>query len=294
MFQSKEPPEQIWTEDHLMKNPQSIHLSYLWVDKCRWKEINRSFFGRNELLYAYKHCSCERSQCMYKEAFVSPFSSISTVFTLHLWNFRWYLLVIWCTLSTDFWYLSMNNHSFVCIMYSHVLRRNTQHWTYISFLLSCHKRKSHAGDEFPLYVSSIEQLLVWAWLYRPMFKFFCTIRFFSKNFSSYPQSDRYSWSEHKDLPVVECTKQCVRTASSLPLFQLFQYSRLTKLLLSKKNSWICCTGRVGKREGANSIVLYIWQDVFQPPVGPENTDLGQQMTLCQEIICHAEITRTDT
>ena len=47
-------------------------------------------------------------------------------------------------------------------------------------------------------------------------------------------SDRYSWSDHKDLPVVECTKQCVRTASSLPLFQLFQYSRLTKLLLSKK------------------------------------------------------------
>ena len=123
--------EQTWTEDHLMKNPPSIHLSYLWVDKCRWKEINRTFFGRNELLYAYKHCSCERSQRMDKEAFVSPFSSISTIFTLHSWNFRWYLLVIWCTLLTDFWYLSMNNHSFVCIMYSHVLRRNTQHWTCI-------------------------------------------------------------------------------------------------------------------------------------------------------------------
>ena len=69
--------EQTWTEDYLMKNPQSIHLSYLWVDKCRWKEINRTFFGRNELLYAYKHCSCERSQCMDKEAFVSPFSQVS-------------------------------------------------------------------------------------------------------------------------------------------------------------------------------------------------------------------------
>ena len=101
--------EQTWTEDHLMKNPQSIHLSYLWVDKCRWKEINRTFFGRNELLYAYKHCSCERSQCMDKEAFVSSFSSISTIFTSHSWNFRWYLLVIWCTLLTDFRYLSMNN-----------------------------------------------------------------------------------------------------------------------------------------------------------------------------------------
>ena len=93
----------------------------------------------------------------------TPFSSISTIFTLHSWNFRWYLLVIWCTLLTDFWYLPMNNHSFVCTMYSHVMRRNTQHWTCISFLLSCHKRKSHAGDEFPWYISSIEQLLVWAW-----------------------------------------------------------------------------------------------------------------------------------
>ena len=71
---------------------------------------------------------------------------------------------------TDFWYLSMNNHSFVCILYSHVLRRNTQHWTCISAVLPQTKVTcSLPGDGFPWYVSSIEQLLVLAWLYRPRF-----------------------------------------------------------------------------------------------------------------------------
>ena len=53
--------------------------------------------------------------------------------------------------------------------------------------------------------------------------------------------------------------------SSLPLFQLFQCSRLKKFFLTTITSWVCCTGRVGKEGGSSQyvhIVWYIRQQIF--------------------------------
>ena len=72
---------------------------------------------------------------------------------LALVKIRWFLPVIWCTLLTDFWYVSMNNHSFMWILYSHLFRRSTQHWTCISLLLSAtnesHMQVMNFPDMFP-------------------------------------------------------------------------------------------------------------------------------------------------
>ena len=55
------------------------------------------------------------------------------------------------------------------------------------------------------------------------------------------------------------------TVSSLPLFQLFQCSRLKKFFLTTITLWVCCTGRVGKEGGSSQyvhIVLYTRQQIF--------------------------------
>ena len=106
------------SRDHSLKNPKSIHLSYLRVDQCRWKKIG-------QIISAATDCAVWALAKHEQEAFISHFSSISTIIISRSW------------ISADIHSRSVNivNVLHTCIQYIYNPARGSGQ--YRSFQTSC-------------------------------------------------------------------------------------------------------------------------------------------------------------
>ena len=165
-------------------------------------------------------------------------------------------------------------------------------WTCIHFCCPATNESHMPVMNFPDMFPALSSFWFWRGNTGPCSSFSAPSDPFQKNFLHI----------HRVIVIVDLvTKICCRMYKTMctycelpPSFPTLPVKQTHEVIVAEKNSWVCCTGRVGKREGAHSIVLYIWQDVFQPPVGPENTQIWLSKWRCARKSFAMQITRTDT